>query len=321
MKFTVIVFVCSIFACCLSQSQPYITSETTDSVWMKAAIPKDTLPNFPKPSLKTCFSYKFIPKDTLIYGVISKDSIAIDYGAPINKLRKEVLQVVCDSVGSNGHYYLNLKLIGYSAEESEGDDKPITHSNSEWINRIVYLEIDSVGERYSINYDDSTMVGLSPGGAFQPSLFFTFTESCQDTAEAWTRISVLEHYPENGLPCPSLFSTYLYNNRGYLDTLNHKVNRVEFVRTAQGSITYSAGPKSSTRVTSIIASSGTMDIGLDNKVPIHFFNTMEQKLTIHQKNGVEKPGKHYITTYFTLNQYLPCKDINHKKNNKKKRNK
>lgn len=300
-------------------AQNQITTEAIDSVKMKYDF--EVTPNTPRAIVNACAYYKFTPRDTMFYTVQSNDSIVIDYGTPLLKSRHELLRVICDSVGpKNNHYYMNLSLIKYEVEEHELDSKIYTHSNSEWVNRNVFIEIDSVGNRFGVSYDDSTMLGANPGGPYQPYLFFYFEYPCQDTGHSWTVLDEQDYLVENGLPCPVIRNSYMFTNRGYRDTLGYKTAQIDFVKTAQGSITYSEANKN-LRVTSVIASGGILDIGVDLKVPIHFYQTMEQKLTIHTPNGVEKPGRQYISSYFTLvsyNKYID-KSNGNKKNNKKKK--
>lgn len=260
-------------------------------------------PNAPRPIVNTCGYYKFVPLDTMYYTVQSKDSIVIDYGTPLLKRRHEVLRVMCDSIGTeNKHFYLNFRLVAFQAEECELGGDTVTHTDSDWLGRMTYIEIDSVGNRYSVAYDDTTKLGLTPGGAFQPYMFFNFKKPCSDTGQSYNVAGEYDLLVENGLPCPVLRCAYLFNNRGRLDTLGCEVNRLDFVKTAQGSITY-PDPKQPMRVTNIVAGSGTMDIGIGRQVPIHFYQTQEQKLTIHLPNDVEKPGKQFTTSYFTLDFY------------------
>jgi len=302
-----------------SMAQNQITTEAIDSVQMKYDF--QVTPNEPLPILNTCGYYKFTPKDTMLYTLQSHDSIVIDYGKPLLKSRHEILRVICDSVGhSNNHFYMNLSRIAFEADEFELDSKIYTHSNSEWLNRKVFIEIDSVGNRFDVTYDDSTMLGSAPGGAFQPYLFFNFEYPCQDTGHSWTVLEEQDYLVENGLPCPVLRGCYMFTNHGFRDTLGYRTNRIDFVKTAQGSVTYFEANKN-VRVTSVVASGGILDIGIDLKIPIHFYQTMEQKLTIHTPDGLEKPGKQYTSAYFTLLEYDKYVDNakTNKKNNKKKK--
>lgn len=302
----------------VASAQAQIQTESIDSVNIKYDLDTE-LENPLRPKVQTCGYYKFTPKDTILYTVQSHDSIAIDYGVPLLKARHEVLQVICDSIGSvNKHFYMNLRLVAFEADEFELNSKVYTHSNSDWVNRDVYIEIDSVGNRFRVDYDDSTEIGLTPGGAFSPILLFGFQEACHDSGGTWTMMQADDLLVENGLPCPVLRSTYLFTSRGYKDTLGYSTNRIEFIKTCQGSITYNEAKKDF-RVTSIIASAGILDIGTKLQIPIHFFQTMEQKLTIHTPDGVEKPGKQYTTSYFTMSEYKKFKDMKTKsKINKKK---
>lgn len=266
----------------------------------------DTLQNTPKTFVSTCGYYKFISKDTLYYHINSRDSIVIDYGTPLMKERSELLRVVCDSVGKrNNHFYLQLSLVGCFIKEYEfGSKDTVAHSDSEWLNRKSYLEIDSVGERFGVSYDDSTKLGYTPGGAFAPSLFFNFQRPCADTGVSYNAGIYMDYLVENGLPCPFVRDAFLYTNHGNFDTLGFKTNRLEYVKTAQGSVVYGEGAKK-LHVTNIIAAGGVLDIGLEQRIPIHLYQTQEQKLTFHKADDSTMPGMHYTNAMFTLVDYHP----------------
>ena len=260
-----------------------------------------------KTFLNTCCYYKFVPLDTMYYHIMSRDSIVVDYGTALLKDRSELLRVVCDSVGrQNKHFYMNLSLVDcFISEYENGSSDTVRHSDSEWLNRVEYVEIDSVGERYGVAYDDSTKLGFTPGGAFAPYLLFGFQRPCSDTGVSYNGNIETDYIVENGLPCPFIRNAYLFTNHGAFDTLGYKTNRLDFVKTAQGSVIYGEGSQK-LRVTNIIASGGTLDVGLDLKIPIHFFQTQEQKLTFHKADDSTMPGMHYTNTNFTLVSYRPC---------------
>ena len=293
-----------------------ISSVDSSSVRFEA----DTTKNIQTiPAVTTCGYYKFIPRDTLYYHVVSNDSIVIDYGTPLLKNRSELLRVICDSVGNNNHFYMNLSLMDcYTQEYESGSKDTAKHSSSEWLNRSVYIELDSVGTRFQIAYDDSTKLGFTPGGAFAPYLFFDFQKPCSDTGMSYNARTEMDYLVENGLPCPFLRSAYLFTNHGSFDTLGFKTNRLEYVKTSQGSVIYGDGA-SKLRLTNIIAAGGILDIGTELRVPVHLFQTQEQKLTFHKVDESTIPGMHYSNSFFTLvnyREYKPAKTTDKAKQKK-----
>ncbi len=304
----------------LSAKAQEIIPESVDSLKLKQENLNEKSIEYKKIDT-TCFRYRFIPRDTLIYQVISHDSISIDYGTPLRKDRTEILQVVCDSVSKKNRFFLSIKLLDLLSKEYEiGSYDTVRHNNSDWINRTVFVEIDSLGNRYSINYDDTNKVALAPGGGFQPHLFFSFESSCHGVTKSW-RHSSTDYLVENGLPCAVLRYDALYTNLGEIDTLETKVNRLDFIRSGQGSITY-FNPGGEIRLTNIVASSGILDIGKEIEVPFHLHQTMEQKISLHLSKDLIRPGRHYIDAYFTLVDYIkynPKTKKNIKRNNQKKK--
>ncbi len=263
------------------------------------------------------FKLKFNPGDTLIYNVKSNDSIIIDYGTPLIKSRIEKIKIVCDSVNKSGHYFINQSLIGFSSTESQGSEQNIENKASPWLNRKVWLEIDSVGNRLSYWVDDSAKGAMSPGGAFQPYLFFPFNTTQKVINESWM-VQSLDELAENGVPTPLLRQSSLFRAKGIVDTLGDLSSRFEFIKTAQGNIPVITD-KEQFNVTNIISGFGIMDISTTRFIPVHFYSTIEQKLTLHFPDNVTKPGLHYINSYFTLESIKHKKINNNIKNNKKVR--
>jgi len=263
------------------------------------------------------FKLKFNPGDTLLYNVISIDSIIIDYGTPLIKSRKEKIKIVCDSVNKSEHFFIHQSLVEFSSVESQGEKRNIENNVSSWLNRTVWFEIDSVGNRLSYRLDDSTNGAMSPGGAFQPYLLFPFEATQKAVNESWM-IESLDELAENGLPVPLLKQSSLFRVKGIVDTLGDKCSRFEFIKTAQGSIPVFTD-KEQFKVTNIINGFGVMDISTTRFIPVHFFSTVEQKLTLQFPDDITKPGLHYITTNFTLDSIKHKKINNSIKKNKKVR--
>ncbi len=250
-----------------------------------------------------CYQYKFNPGDTLIYHVTAWDSISIDYGTPLLRSRHERYRIVCDSA-IGGRYFLSQTMVHYAAKESNKDVDDADRSQSQWLGRKVWYEIDSVGRRYSFGIDDSLLATMSPGGAFNINLFFPFDAICKTVNESWS-VSSLDELIENGIPLPLLRQTKLFRMLEPVDTLGYKCARLTYINTGQGSI--ELNKTGIARVNSVINGHGILDISIDHNFPVHLYATVEQKLTIIKENKVEIPGWHYITAYFTLEKYIPAK--------------
>ncbi|ROL61209.1 hypothetical protein D9V86_07025 [Bacteroidetes/Chlorobi group bacterium ChocPot_Mid] len=258
-----------------------------------------------------CYKFKFNQYDTLVYHIASHDSIIIDYGEPLVKTRFEKVMFICDSI-KNNRFYLSATLIDFLSFESSGEIKNVERKDNPWIGRKVWFAIDSVGNRYALGYEDSSKAGLSPGGAFQPHLFFTLKESCKAEDKSWY-VETLDELVENGLPVPLMKQSSLFRSHPSLDTLEEHCNRLSYIKTAQGS--YKVESETDTfRVTNIVAGYGVMDISANKWIPVHYFATIEQKLTITTNDEEPKPGIHYLATNYTLESFKEGKKI--QKNNK-----
>lgn len=284
-------------------------------------------PNAPRVRLNTCAYYKFFPKDTLLYSVESRDSIVINFGVPLLKKRSEEFLVICDSVGSNNHFYLQMQYTKYKASEWTSKFDKVERNSHDWVNRKFYVEIDSVGRRYGINIDDTNKVAQNSGGAFQPYLFFDFQEACSDTGLPWVILDDYDYLIENGIPMPTMTGSTIINNKGYYDIFGFKTNLLSVSRTGQGSVYY-PDPKHPVRFTTILGTGGELYIGRDAKVPIFMHLEQDEKITIHSGKTVKEEGNsHYTETTFKLIKYnrinfdstIPIQKVKSKKNKSKKK--
>lgn len=259
------------------------------------------------------FRYKFIPKDTLIYFTEAHDSIEINFGKPLVKHRKGLQRIICDSINSLGRYFLSLELIEYSSFEREGKDT-ITANETPWLNRVVYLEIDSVGNRYSYSIDDSLNSAMNPGGAFNPYMFFPFRDTIKVVNESWS-VTSIDELPENGYPVSIIRQSKLLRAMDDIDTLSEKCSRFQFIETGQASIKL-INETDSVKTTAIINSFGKLYFSKERKIPVFFYQNMEQKITIKTPKSEPIPGIHFVATTSTLVDYLkynPQKKIKKKK--------
>jgi hypothetical protein len=267
-----------------------------------------------------CFKYNFKLKDTLIYKAFSFDSISIDYDSPLLRVREEIWQIVCDSLSFDNNFFLSMKLLSYKATESYKETKDVKVENHNFVGRSCWILIDSLGYRLNYGSDDSLKFDMSPGGAFQPNLLITLGAHCKELNETWS-VKSLDDLPENGVPIPLVRQSSLFRLKGTIDTLNENCIRLEFIKTGQGSVR-TIIDNNQLRVTNVINGFGVFDLSATRGIPIHFFSTVEQKLTIHLTEEDKQPGYHYINTNYTLidyKQYVPPKkDTKKNKPTKKK---
>lgn len=261
-----------------------------------------------------CFKYSFNPGDTLVYLVHSYDSIIIDYGLPLLKVRNEILRVICENITKYNSFILSIELIEFRGRDFQ-DTNLVEYNESDWKNRKVKIEIDSLGNRLNFWVDDSTISGRTPGGPFQPHLFFAFNETCKKKNETWL-VRTTEDLVENGIPIPRLSHSMLFRMIGEVDTLGEKVARCEFIRTGQGSLQLQH-MQNNLKVTSIINAYGYLDISKEKGTPLHLFTTEEQKLSFSSEN-TQSTGKHFIHTNYTLIEYRKGQTLTKKLKEKKK---
>lgn len=249
-----------------------------------------------------CYRYNFIKGDSLLYRVISQDSIVFYPQDAVVKERVEIYMIICDSIGKNGHFFLSQTLVDYGSKESQGTIRDQVRLESPWLKRKVWFEIDSMGNRYSYGAEDTLKAEVCPGGAFQPNLFFPFKESCKHYGESWI-VGTQDDLPENSIPPAYRNQTSLFRVLPDVDTLGQMCNRLQYTLTAQGSvrIPYTNGQMLST--TSIIAQFGILHISKADNVPVHFYATAEIKLNVKAPNGKELKGTQYITSNFKLVEF------------------
>lgn len=250
-----------------------------------------------------CFDYRFRQGDRMVYRVVSYDTIYVKEQQPLLKERVEMLNVVCDSVGRNGHFYLRLTLTDYIAQESLGETRDMTRTESPWLGRTAFLEIDALGRRY---FPDTMHVqqssALAPGGAFQPALIAGIYESCKSVHETWLVDQVTELLPENGVPAPVRRHTSLYTAMPSLDTLGFACQRFQYALTGQGNIEVT-DRKPALRISAIIAEHGDMQLSREYGVPVHFHATSQLKMEIVTSDGILVKTTQYLASNATLEEF------------------
>jgi hypothetical protein len=252
-----------------------------------------------KPTLQ--FGYHFEKGDTLIYSAESLDSIQIDYGDIILKNTKANILIVCDSV-INGHFFLTQKLIAFGTIQSDGkiNDQKVTESD--WIMRPVWFEIDSTGKRYSSGTAHEEVQDISPLGDFASYIIMEYNKTSALQGSSWMYEGT-DIIPENGNPPPLIAHTNLFDAIKEIDTLDNSCSVIEFIRTGQGDFTVMTD-KEKFRKTNIINSFGKIYFSNDKSVPIHIFGTCEQKIVLRLSKNNELPGTHYTTITYKLEAYV-----------------
>lgn len=251
------------------------------------------------------YTYSLVKGDTLLYEVISRDSIITGMRSPIIvKNRREVLLIACDSVTPNGIMYLSQRMIDFSSKESDGISKPSVRSFSPWKNIKIWFSMDSTGKRYDFGGEDSLVSAVSPGGPFAPFLFIPLGIGKHLVQSGWLLDDTCD-VPENAIPVPIIKHISSMRARPNIDTLGQLCNRLENTVTAQGGF-FSSTPapvKSTIKSNSIIAAFGIMDISSTLHIPIHYFGTAELKINVKSmSNGQNSQTqvKHFIASRFTL---------------------
>ncbi len=271
-----------------------------------ALAQSDTLtPPLPLKKDTLCAFYKFYPGDTLVYNLAAYDSIQVNYYDFLWKQRNEQWTVVCDSVKNDTMFYLSLSLTGFYSKEFQKNNRDQIRTTCPWLGRKVTLVIDQIGNRLDYALTDSTHPAMNPGGPFQPSLFFPFGSRCNEKGKT-TITEFTGVFPENGLPTPVIAQKFISKPERVLDTLGYSCVHILTAVTSQGSIRVSNIQDDSEimyRTTSIQNGHTSLDISIDYHVPVHFFSTEEQKLTLHFGNNKKQPGVHYINTFCSLSEF------------------
>lgn len=261
---------------------------------------EDTSTTFSNDTL--CMSYKFMPGDTLYYKVDASDSIVVNYGVPILRIRKEFHRIVIDSVNSFNRYHLSHTMLGYKSKENQGTISGDIKEGSDWKDVTVRYEIDQSGKRYSYGIDDSTSAILHPAGAFNPPLLFDIGVYCELSGHNWIVQNTIE-LPENGVPFPLLKYTHLFRFTDKKDTLGYPITRLEYTRAGIGSYNLDL-LKGQTNTASTINGFGLLDVAQDTKIPVHHYTTTQQKITVTTPSGRKEKIQHFTEIYYTLDKAI-----------------
>jgi hypothetical protein len=262
-----------------------------------------------KPKIDTfSFKYNFCLNDTLIYVVMSQDSITIDYAQPLLKIRYEKIMLTCDSITKDGRFVIKQELIGFKSKESYLKDKNVDRNTTPWLNTPVYIEIDTMGIRYSQYNKDSLILAMPPGSAFQPFILLqlNYKDSINTklTNQSWMVVDSGYIY-ENGNPPPVFRYILYYRLIGMTDTLDlGKLLKMTFSMTSQSAHKVNASDIQML-TTSINNAGGEIFWDTINWIPRYYTHTIEQRLTIKElAENKERPGFHYIYSTFILDKFI-----------------
>lgn len=246
---------------------------------------------------------KFYPKDTLYYRVVTWDSIIIDSDEPLLKQRVELIRLTCDSLTNSGLMYLSQELIEFRAEESSGNGEKSIRNSCGWLGRKSTIIIDSMGKRHSQYYSDDSKISIAPGGVFMPHLIFEIKGGNKVMNESWL-VNSSDTLVENSYPPSILSYTSLMRISQRIDTLGYLNSEIMYIRTGSGSFHFELNDENKITNSVVINSSGLLRISELEHIPVHLFVTMEQKLTIYQKDNSTIPGKHFIQTDYYLEDFI-----------------
>ena len=263
----------------------------------------------PKPIIDTLsFKYNFCINDTLIYVVMSKDSITIDYDQPLLRIRYEKIMLTCDSITKDGNFIIKQQLIDFKSRESYLTEKNVERNTTPWLNIPVYIEIDTMGIRYRQQNKDSLLLAMCPGSAFQPfillQLNYKDSVNTKYTGQSWMVVDSGYIY-ENGNPPPVYRYTLYYRLIGITDTLDfRKLLKMTFSMTSHSAHKINT-PDIQMLTTSINNAGGEIFWDTLHWIPRYYTHTIEQRLTITERNeNKERPGFHYIYSTFILDKFI-----------------
>lgn len=247
-----------------------------------------------------CINYKFNINDSIYYRVEAYDSIVRNYDDILIRKRYEKHLIVVDSISFVGDYHLAHTMIEYIALESKGEIKDVSRTESSWLDQTVHYTIDKFGDRKSYKIEDPSKINISPGGQFTPYLFFDLATDCKVSGTKWVSLKTIE-LPENAIPSPTYKHSTLFQMSEPIDTLDEVCARIELTRTGEGNYQAQRGDKTFS-VDTKTNGFGALDISFEKQIPVHFFMSNEQKLSISMGDGTTIPGFQYTKAYFTLDE-------------------
>ncbi len=254
-----------------------------------APLGKDTL----------CFSYRFMPNDTIVYHVDASDSISFLGDPIILRIRSEYIQIICDSVTSDQVSHLRLRMLSYAEKSTTGRDSS-SRTSHPWVGRVIRLGLDSLGRRvYSYN-EQASKAAIAPGGAFQLLLLPPLDTACGRQNQSWFYEDTMA-LVENGVPYPIMHVGYLWRVLDKADTLGKTFSQIQYTLSGIGRLVLT-DEEASFDLQCQSAGYGKLSFDPVYGLPYAIFATVENKLTLNLANGAVKKGQHKTMQHVFLHE-------------------
>lgn len=251
-----------------------------------------------------CHKYSFTVGDTLEYRIESGDSIVVNWDSPLTKERYEKIRIVCESIDKKtGHFFLSHSYIDYIGYESKPLYKKSERDKHDWLNKKVIVEIDSLGNRYSYKYTDTTTKGSTAGGPFQGLLIQPLGKGCSTVGETWISQKDTTYLAENGFQVPNVIRTDLFENKGIKDTLDYKTTRIDLTFTGNAEV-FVENDNALFYMNAVVNGHTENLMSEELKIPIWAYFTQEQNFTIQLGQGKKTKGLHFSYSIFQLDRFV-----------------
>lgn len=248
--------------------------------------------------------YNFVVGDTLEYRVASNDSIVVNWESPLIKERYEKIRLVCEKVDKKtGHFFISYEYIQYIGYETKSPYKKSKRDKHPWLNKKVILEIDSLGNRYSYQYSDTTTKGFTAGGPFQGSVLQPLGKSTSIKGQTWIIVDDTTYSPENGYETPENVMTNLFEDKGNVDTLDRQCVRIDLSFTGSSQV-FVNSKKALFLMTAGRNGHSEVYISKDLFIPVFVYYTQEMNFNMMLSKDKSTKGKHLSYSYFQLDRFV-----------------
>ncbi|MBU3679407.1 MAG: hypothetical protein FGM32_07345 [Candidatus Kapabacteria bacterium] len=243
-----------------------------------------------------CYRYHFAPSDTLLYRIESRDSIVVPGYDAIEKERTEGLRIVCDSV-TGGIYHLSLRLEAYKERQRSGSDTS-SRNRHPWMQKTVYLAIDSLGRRRNASISDASRALACPGGMYQHLRLPIIDSSCRRQNQSWLSIDTIS-VPENGVPAPEIRQRVLWRVGDHLDTLGRPAAWIQYTLTGFGGMEV---PDSSLNVATVGSIAEYGRLVMDRGLQLPLSSQIWQEVRFKMQSGASRntSGRHLVVSTMSL---------------------
>jgi hypothetical protein len=252
--------------------------------------------------------YNFTEGDTLEYSLVSDDSILVNWESALTKDRHEKIRLVCEKVDKkSGHFFISYEYTQYKGYENKPLYVETERDKQPWLNKKVIIEIDSIGNRYSYSYTDTTTKGFTAGGPFQGSILQPLGKKQSAKGQSWIRLKDTIHLAENGYETPLSVITNLFENKGEVDTLGRKCVRVDLSLTGSSQVLVNS---KKAVFLMIVGQNGHAEVYLSEElgIPVFMFYTQEQRFDMRTGGDNSTKGLHYSFSTFKLDRFVAGKD-------------